>query len=176
MPCVLVFLFKESLDFFIILVKQVLVFTRYWSYGIHCWRMDGVSVQFSSGSSERRSSIASNRLQISLMKAYLLLSCFSLETSSLFGTFLSCGCRACWMRRLSLLTTSLWSVQQSPPHIVFVTLTFCLLPSYYDIINEMPEFGARMHPWRLVASWQTEDCVSDQQFMCTCILHLEDKI
>ena len=38
-----------------------------------------------------RSSIASNRLQISLMKAYLLLSCFSLEISSFFGTFLPCG-------------------------------------------------------------------------------------
>ena len=51
---------------------------------------------------------------------------FSLETSSLFGTFLPCGPCAGWMRRLSLLTRSLWSVQQSAPHIVFATLTSCL--------------------------------------------------
>ena len=44
----------------------------------------------------------------------------------LFGTFLHCGrCAGC-MRRLSLLTTSLWSAKQSAPHIVFVTLTSCL--------------------------------------------------
>ena len=35
-----------------------------------------------------------------------------------------------------------------------------VLPSYYDIINEMLVFGATSC-W----SWQTEDCVSDQQFM-----------
>ena len=46
--------------------------------------------------------------------------------SNLFGTFLPYGCRTGWMRILSLLTTSMWSVQQSAPHIVFVTLTSCL--------------------------------------------------
>ena len=51
------------------------------------WTVSLKTVQFSSGSSEV-SSIASSRLQISLMKACLLLSCFTLETSSLFGTFL----------------------------------------------------------------------------------------
>ena len=50
------------------------------------WMVSLKTVQIS-GSSEV-SSTASNRLQISLMKACLLLSCFSLETSSLFGT---CG-------------------------------------------------------------------------------------
>ena len=85
------------------------------------WTASLKTVQFSSRSSEV-SSIASNRLQILLMKACLLLSCFSLETSSLFGTVLPCGRRAGWIRRLSLLKTSLWSVQQSAPHIVFVTL------------------------------------------------------
>ena len=39
----LVFLFKESLDFFVILIKPILVFARYWSWGIHCWRVNGVS-------------------------------------------------------------------------------------------------------------------------------------
>ena len=46
------------------------------------------TVQFSSGSSER-SFIASDRLQTSLMKACLLLSCFSLEFQS-FSLALSC--------------------------------------------------------------------------------------
>ena len=57
------------------------------------WMVSLKTVQLSSGSSER-SSIASNRLHLSLMKACLLLSCFSLETSSLFGTVLPCWCRA----------------------------------------------------------------------------------
>ena len=51
-----------------------------------------------------------------------------------------------------------------------------VLPSYYDIINEMPVFGARMHPWRLIASWQIENCVSDQQFMLCTLLQKEEAI
>ena len=43
------------------------------------WTVSLKTVQFASGSSEL-GSIASNRMQISLMKACLLLSCFSLET------------------------------------------------------------------------------------------------
>ena len=62
----------------------------------------------------------------SVMKACLLLSWYSFKTSNLFGAFLSCGRRVGWIVRLSLLTTSLWSVQQSAPNIVFVTLTSCL--------------------------------------------------
>ena len=57
------------------------------------WMVSLKTVQFSSGSSER-SSIACNRQQISLKEACLLLSYFSLATSSLFGTFLPCGRRA----------------------------------------------------------------------------------
>ena len=45
------------------------------------------------------------RLQISLMNACFLPSCFSLETSSLFGTFLPCGRRVGLIRRLSLPTS-----------------------------------------------------------------------
>ena len=40
----------------------------------------------------------------------------------------------------------------------------------------MPVFGARMHPWRPVASWHTEDCVSDQQFMLCTRLQKEEVI
>ena len=89
------------------------------------WTVSLKTVQFSSGSFEL-CSCASKRLQISLMNACLLQLCFSLETSNLFGTFLPCDRRAGWMHRLSLLKTSLWSVQPSAPHIVFVTPTSCL--------------------------------------------------
>ena len=37
-----------------------------------------------------------------------------------------------------------------------------VLPLHYDIVNEMPVFGVRVHPCCLSASWQTEDCVGDQ--------------
>ena len=74
------------------------------------WTVSLKTVQLSSTSYEL-SSGASKRLQRSLPNACLLLSCFSLETSNFFGTVLPCGHRAGWMRRLSLLTTSLWSVQ-----------------------------------------------------------------
>ena len=67
----LVFLFKESLDVFVILVNSILVSAEEWTVSLKI-------VQFSPGSSER-SYIASNRLQISLMKVCLLLSCFSLD-------------------------------------------------------------------------------------------------
>ena len=82
------FLFKESLDFFVILVKAVLCLrdTGPRESIAEEWTVSLKTVQFSSGLSEV-SSIASNRLQISLMKACLLLSCFSLETTNLFGTF-----------------------------------------------------------------------------------------
>ena len=110
------------------------------------------------------------------MKACLLLYCFSLETSSLFGTFLPCGRRAGRMRRFSLLPTSLWSVQQSAPHSVCHSDILSVIPLYYDIINEMHMFGATMHPLRLVANWQTEDCVSDQQFMLCTLLQKEEVI
>ena len=33
-----------------------------------------------------------------------------------------------------------------------------------------------MHPWRLVASWQTEDGASDQQYMHCTLLQKEDAI
>ena len=59
-------------------VYQILALAEEWTVSLK-------TVQFSSGSSEG-SSIASNRLQILLMKASLLLSCFSMETSSPFGT------------------------------------------------------------------------------------------
>ena len=39
----LVFLFKESIDFFVILIKPALMFVRYLSKGIHCWRVFDVS-------------------------------------------------------------------------------------------------------------------------------------
>ena len=51
------------------------------------WMVSLKTVQFSSGSSEW-SSVASNRLQISLKKACFLRFCFSLETCRLFGSFL----------------------------------------------------------------------------------------
>ena len=54
----------------------------------HCLK----TVQLSSTSPELCSS-ASKRLQISLMNACLLLSCFSLETANLFGTFWPFGHR-----------------------------------------------------------------------------------
>ena len=81
----LVFLFKESFSS-----------NQYWCLRetgpresiAEGWMVSLKTVKFSSGSSERNS-IASNRLEIALMKACLLLSCFSLETSSLFGTFLA---------------------------------------------------------------------------------------
>ena len=76
------------------------------------------TVHLSSTSSELCSS-ASKRLQRSLTNACLLLSCFSLATSNFFGTFLPCG------RRTGFLS---------------------VLPSYYDIVIEMPVFGARVHP------------------------------
>ena len=99
------------------------------------WTVPLKTVQLSSTSSELCSS-ASKRLQRSLTNACLLLSCFSLETSNFFSTFLPCGRRTGWMRRLSLLT-SLWSVQQSEPHIVLVTLypvcpSFALWHSQWD--------------------------------------------
>ena len=88
----LVFPFKESLDFFVILVNQswCLRDTGPRESIAEEWTVSLKTVQFSSRSSEQ-SSIASNQLQILLMEACLLLSCFSLETSSLFGTFLPCG-------------------------------------------------------------------------------------
>ena len=116
------------------------------------WTVSLKTVQLSSTSSELCST-ASKRLQRSLTNACLLLSCFSLETSNFFGTFLPCGRRTGWLLRLSLLTTSLWSVQQSAPHIVLVTLTSCLSSSHYGIVNEMPVFRARVHPFCLSASW-----------------------
>ena len=91
------------------------------------WTVSLKTVQLSSTSSELCSS-ASKRLQRSLTNACLLLSCFSLETSDFFGTFLPCGPHTGWMRRLSLLTTSLWSVQQSAPH------SF----SHSDILSVLP--------------------------------------
>ena len=105
------------------------------------------TVQFSSGSSER-SSIASNRLLISLMKACLLLSCFSLETSSFFGTFFALWspCR---------LNAQVQFAENKPVICLAVCTTHSLchsdilsvLSSYYDydIFNEMPVSGARMH-------------------------------
>ena len=79
MPCVfgvLVFLFKVSLDFFVVLIKHHLRDTGPRESIAEEWTVSLKTVHFSSGSSER-SSIASNRLQISLMKACLLLFCFS---------------------------------------------------------------------------------------------------
>ena len=121
----LVFLFKESLNFFVVLIKPILVFARYWESIAEEWTVSLKTVQLSSTASELCSS-ASKQLQRLLTNACLLLSCFSLETSNFYGTFLPCGRRTGWMRRLSLLTTSLWSVQQSAPHIVLVPLTSCL--------------------------------------------------
>ena len=119
----LVFLFKESLDFFN--QPWCLRDTGPRKSIAEEWTVSLMTVQLSSTSSELCSS-ASKWLQRSLTNACLLLSCFSLETSNFFGTFLPCGHHTGWMCRLSLLTTSLWSVQQSAPHIVFVTLTSCL--------------------------------------------------
>ena len=69
----LVFLFKESLNFFVILVNQswCLRDTGPRESIAEEWTVSLKTVQFSSRSSEQ-SSIASNRLQISLMKACLL--------------------------------------------------------------------------------------------------------
>ena len=64
--------------------------------------------------------------KISRIKFYLLLSCLSLETSSFFRVFLPCSRRAGWIRKLRLQTSSMWSVQQSAPDMVFVTLPSCL--------------------------------------------------
>ena len=86
------------------------------------WTAFWKTVQFLSGSSElscTANCTVFRRLQISLMKACLLISYFSLETSSLFGTFLHCGCRTGWIRTLSLLTTSLWYFQLSTANMVY---------------------------------------------------------
>ena len=66
----------------------------------------------------RKSCTASRRLQRSLEKACHLLSCFSLEIS----TLLPCGRRAGCIRKLILLTTSLWWVQLSAPHMVILLI------------------------------------------------------
>ena len=141
------FLFKESLDFFIILVKPVLVLrdTGPRESIAEEWTVSLKTVLFSSESSDR-SSIASNWLQISLMKACLLLSCFSLETSSLWHFLaLWSPCR---------LNAQVEFAVNKPVICPAVCTTYnlchsdilCVLPSYYDIINELPGFGARMHP------------------------------
>ena len=73
------------------------------------------------------------------MNACLLLSFFQLgDIQSL---------RAGRMRRLRLLTTSLWSVCTT---ILFVTMTSCLSFLRTNIVDEMPVFGARVHPRSLV--------------------------
>ena len=64
------------------------------------WTVSLKTVQLSSTTAELCSS-ASRWLQISLTNICLLLSYFSLKTPNLFGTFLPCGCRTGWMRRLS---------------------------------------------------------------------------
>ena len=91
------------------------------------------TVQISSRSSELCSS-ASKRLQISLMNACLLLSCFSLETFNLFGTFLPCGLRTGWMRKLRLLTTSKPAICPTVCTTQFISLrrSFALLHSQRD--------------------------------------------
>ena len=111
------------------------------------------TVQFSSGSSELH--LTGCRYLGWTLVSCCLVSALRHPISS-NGAFLSCGRRAGWILRLSLLTTSLWSAQQSTPHMIFVTLTSCLFSS------TQCHFGASMHPWCLVAVWQPEDRICDQ--------------
>ena len=113
------FLFKKSLDFFFaILIKPVLVFARNWSLGVHYWRVNCVSED----------------CPVLIWILWTVFECIyhwwmlasgclvSAWRHPISGTFLPFGCLAGWMGRLSLLTTSLWSVQQSAPRIVSVIL------------------------------------------------------
>ena len=76
--------------------------------------------------------------------------------------FLPCGRRAGWILRLSLLATSLWSVQQSAPHMMLVTLTSCLsvIPPHCHSQWDASEDASMM--W--AATWQNQqnDCAPSE--------------
>ena len=83
-------------------------------------------------------------------------------TSSLLGvSFLAIRLPRRLDLSLSLLMTSLLSIQQSAPHIVFVTLSSCLsvYSPYCDTFYGLPVFESGMHPGCFVSIRQIEGCV-----------------
>ena len=70
----------------------------------------------------------SGLLSISAVSDYLTVLLLNLEAFSHIGAFVSYGHQEGWILMLSLETISLWSVQQSSPHMAFMTLTSCPSP------------------------------------------------
>ena len=158
MPCVFGVIFKESLDFFVILGKpvyKILVLGNPLLKSGRClWRLSSSLLDHLNGVPFH---LIGCRYQWWRLVSCFLVSAWRHPVSLVLPCLVvalqaECAGSVCW-QQASDLSSSLHSLCHSD--------ILSVLPSYYDIINEMPVFGARMHPWRLVASWQLEESVTD---------------
>ena len=107
--------------------------------------------QFSSGSSELRF-IAPNWFEMSLMKACLMLSWFSFETSSLLGAFLRSTCRLNSLVKFADNQSKLCPTACAT-HSLCHSNILSICSEHNDIDYELPVFRSGMHHGCLVSLW-----------------------